>query len=146
MVSRTPRQHARRGREVRADEEGFTIIEILVAMLLLTLVLTGTMAIQVVTMRAQQDSQTTSTASMIAQARLERFYAQPYTKISTSPESPDCFDYSGIELSSCSAATKFFTRTSTMSSTGSGYKLAVTVSWPTVNGQLTVEMQGARTP
>lgn len=66
---------------VRAREEGMTLIELLVALLVLGVVMSGVVAVTISTMRVTVINDTRTVASNIAQAEVERVRALPFEQL-----------------------------------------------------------------
>ena len=121
-----------------SKQTGFSMIELLVAIVLLTIVLAGTMALQVTTLRAGRDTKSTTMAVTLAEARIDLFRAIPYANLATVASEITCFDFDGTENPSCPAGV-YFTRQTDVTLTGSTFEIAVTVQWLT--GESTTPMQ-----
>ncbi len=65
----------------RHGSRGFTLIEMMVAVLLIGVGLMGLAALSTTVTRANTQSSSLTTASAIAQERIERFRVEPYTSI-----------------------------------------------------------------
>jgi len=126
---------------------GFTLVEILIAMLLLTVVLAGVLAMQVTALRASGDSRASSSAMVLASSRIEQYRALDYATLAGSlplPVEVTCFGFDTQPDPSCTNA--FFTRTAVVSPTGIGVAIAVTVQWGTKDGGRQFTMTMERTP
>ncbi len=114
-----------------AGEEGFNLIEILMAMLLLCIVLTGTMALQATILRAAGDSRITSSAMVLAQSRIEEFRARDFLTLPGPAILPDYFQFDLTPYNPSTPGTthRFFTRSTTITAVPPAYEIRVRVEW-----------------
>ena len=125
---------------------GFTLVEILVALLLLTIVMTGTLALHLTTIRASSDSRTISAASAVAQSRLESFHSREFTAITLIANEQMCFNYDTTRVGTCTDA-HFFERITNVTANGLNFVCAVEVRWITRSGlQRSVVINAERAP
>jgi len=129
------------GRRKRKRQEGFTLIEIMVAMLLLTILIVGAMATQISTIRTSSDARTSTSAVSIAQSRLEEFRSLPYANLAALGPEIAYFNYD----TSPNLASSFFTRTTTVAQSAEGWLMTVVVQWTAQNPQQ-ITMITERTP
>lgn len=127
----------------QSTDHGFTMVEMLVSILLLTIVMAGTLALQLSAIRSSSTSRMTSSAMTLAQSRLEEFRGARILDLMAAPPAVDidCFGAQGEPLTACSA--QVFTRTTQHVVTGIGLRADVTVQWMTRTGtqQLAVSME-----
>ncbi len=135
---------------------GFTIIEVMIAMLLLSIMMVGMAAMQVTVLRTSASSRQTTMATQIAQSRLEEFRIRPVTLlIPTALASDGCLSYDGVVVA-CAPATTYFTRELGIFSAGgticgqpvigAGLGVQVNVRWTDTNGPQIISLCLERTP
>jgi len=100
---------------------GFTLIEVLVAVFLLTVALLGTAALTTTVIKGNSLSQRSTTATTLAKDKLEELKARSFTSLSGGTDSWNAEGTTG--------GTAYYTRTWTV--TGTDPKtITVTVTWP----------------
>lgn len=135
----------------RAGEAGFTLIEIMVAMLLLSIILAGSMAMQVAVITASANARASAAATSLAQTRIEEFRATRYLSLAAADETA-CFDYDTKLVSTCvpvCTCSTYFQRDTTITAITvptDGFNALVTVSWKTAAGTRQVSFETERTP
>jgi Tfp pilus assembly protein PilV len=136
------------------------MIEFMIALLLLTIVIVGTMSLQFTALRTSTESRYTSSAMTLAQSALEDFRSRRFSGIvcASAPTTYDWFDVNtqvitgcpSSTTNSCTDAAAFFTRSTalapTMVVTVNGCRATVTVSWVTSQGTQQVSQTMDRTP
>ncbi|MCK5798057.1 MAG: prepilin-type N-terminal cleavage/methylation domain-containing protein [Deltaproteobacteria bacterium] len=136
---------------------GFTIIEVMISMLLLSIMMVGMAAMQVTVLRTSASSRQTTMATQIAQSRLEEFRIRPVTLlIPVALASDGCLSYDGFLLPTCPPATTYFTRELGIFSSGgsicgqpvsgAGLGVQVNVRWTDTNGPQIISLCLERTP
>lgn len=119
-----------------SPDGGFTLIEILISMLLLSIVILGTTAMQVVAIRSNQKSAAMLVASTLAQSRIEKFFADPMPAANFQETLGNscnggaencCFKYDG-QPEACSEEF-FFQREVTVTQNGVGFDINVVITW-----------------
>jgi type IV pilus assembly protein PilV len=114
-MKRTVRKPGRRG------QGGFTIIELMIALTILLIGITGILSMQLTSMKATSYSRHATEASVLAEDLMEELRTLPITDVVNGSETVDAqgnFDAQGI-----------FTRTWTVATAGTLVTVTVTVSW-----------------
>ncbi|MBW2735072.1 MAG: prepilin-type N-terminal cleavage/methylation domain-containing protein [Deltaproteobacteria bacterium] len=75
------------------SEGGFTMVEMLVALVLVTIVLSGTLAMQVAVMQGNRKARQTSAAVALAQRHVEDFHISDYSTLAASGAATTCYSY-----------------------------------------------------
>lgn len=118
----------------RGSQAGFTMIELMIAVLLTTIAMSGIIALFLSQNRASGVSRHTSEASALAQDKLEKLRT-----MSTATAGSDTVDPQGN-----AGSANLYTRTWTVTA-GTGYSdLSVTVTWQETNGSRTITVYGRR--
>ncbi len=99
-------------------QEGIGIVEFMVALLLLTIVVAGSMALQLTSLKTTSDSRISSAATVLAQSAIEAARGMSWTQLSavcvaTPTTSVQCFDFN----TAAQPCPSFFQRTTSLSST-----------------------------
>jgi Tfp pilus assembly protein PilV len=116
------------------------MVEFMIALVLLSIIMLGSMSLQFTSLRTSTDARFTSAAVTVAQSRLEEIRSMSWTLLSASCAGTTCrcFDGStrpvGSEGPAPCTCTSPFTRTTSLSATGGGCRAVVTVSWATSTG------------
>ncbi len=119
----------------RAPEAGFTMIEVMIAMVLTAVAIMGIIALYITQTKASNFSRHSTEAAMLAQDKVER--------IRTGSGSAGMLT-TDTAVNERGSASGIFTRTTTMSSaTGNYWDMKVTVTWSD-DGQLHTITQYAR--
>ena len=120
----------------RGSQSGFTMVELMIAVLLSAIAMSGIIALFLSQNRASGVSRHTSEASALAQDKLEKLRT-----MSTATGSSDTVDAQGN-----AGSANMYTRTWTVSAgSGSGYSdLRVDVQWQETNGTRTLTVYGRR--
>jgi Tfp pilus assembly protein PilX len=130
------------------------MLEVLIAMLLLSIMMLGMAAMQVTVLRTSASSRQMTMATQIAQSRLEEFRTLPFAALPAPQVITDeaCFGYvdsKPISLAPCAAATTYFTRKLGIVGTGgvacgqvvmSNLGIQVDVTWTDTEGLQTVSL------
>lgn len=115
------------------NEKGFTLIEILVAIMLLAVALMGMTSVTAMVIKGNSLSKTMTTATTLAKDKMEEFKNTSYADLATVP-SPDYVTAGGAVQSSASGT--YYKRISTLLSdspdTGMT-SIEVKVEWPQQN-------------
>lgn len=148
------RKTPRRG----AKSAGFTILEVLIAMLLLSIMMIGMAAMQVTVLRTSASSRQMTMATQIAQSRLEEFRTLPFTMLPApaAMAAEACFDYTNsvpVSLAPCAVGTYFTRRLGIVAAGGlvcgqtvaTGVGIQVDVDWIDTDGTQTVSLCLERT-
>ena len=120
----------------RGSQAGFTMIELMIAVLLTAIAMSGIIALFLSQNRASGVSRHTSEASALAQDKLEKLRT-----MSTATAGSDTVDAQGN-----AGSANLYTRTWTVSAgSGSGYSdVYVKVQWEETGGSRKVEVYGRR--
>lgn len=117
----------------RRSESGFTMIEVMIAILLTVIAVIGMMALFRVETRASAVSRRTTEAAVLAQDKIEELRTLA-TPTSGADSSIDALGQPG----------GLFSRTWTVTPSGTNYVINVNVSWSDDGVSRTVEMNGQR--
>ena len=124
-------------RQSQVNEAGFTIIEVLVAMVLFAVMMAGLAAMQVTIFQSTTNSRLTAMAIAVGQSRLEEFRTQPYAGITTASRAANgCFDFDG-NTATCSSSSDFFQRYITIADSGTSLCGTTTIT----GKQILIEME-----
>ena len=128
-------------------QEGFTMVEILVSLLLLTIVMAGTLSLQLAAMRASHESRAVSTAMMLGQRSMERFRAErcDTTSCPVPTTAIECFDRAG-QGAVCGSTGVVYTSTTVYAATANGVRADVTVQWDSREGAQQLALSTERWP
>lgn len=108
---------------ITGRNHGFTLIEVIVAILLLTVALLGLVSLTTMAIKGNAFNKTSSTATTLAKDKMEELKSMAYTAIPAGPTT-DNWAADGITAGS------YFTRTWS-ATLGTGTKtITITVSWP----------------
>lgn len=110
---------------------GFTLIEVMVAMLFLSFIVQGLAMVALHAQRSGIHSRRLTTANILAEQAMERYRNTDYDNLATFDGQQVCFDGNMVSLG-CGASTKIFTETTTVtvdSPIANTSKVDVTVSW-----------------
>jgi len=129
---------------VNRDTDGFTLVEILISMLLLTVLLAGSLAMQVTAVRASGDSRKSAAATALAESRIEEFRSADYGNLVTVVDDVDCFDIEMQEDTGCTGP--FYTRTTNITNAVGGLHINVAVQWGSAEGPSQISLETERTP
>ena len=127
----------------RRNDEGFGMVELLIAFLLLTIVLAGSLAMQIRVSAGNQESRVVSVAASLAQQAIEEFNAAGFTSLAAGAVT-DRFTYTGQKL--VPAVGGFYQRNATVSLVGTSYIVDVQVYWPPYDATAMISMRGERAP
>lgn len=122
----------------RGSQAGFTMIELMIAVLLTTIAMSGIIALFMSQNRASGVSRHTSEASALAVDKLEKLRTMSTLSAGSSTETVDAQGNIGSGY--------LYTRTWVVSAgSGSGYSdINVTIQWEETNGTRTVQVLGRR--
>ena len=133
MDQRVSRRPARRG------ERGFTVVEVLIAMLVLVIGFAGILSLQLTAMRATSFSRHATEASVLAEDKMEELRTIP---VATLANGNDTVDARGVP-----DALGLFTRAWTITTGGATTAVTVAVSWDEQGSEpYTISMSTLRTP
>jgi len=123
---------ARAGKRVRRDAgSGFTMVEVMVALLVTAIAIIGILALYMTQTRASSYSRHTSEASVLATDGLEKLRTMTVPVGGTESQITETGASGGI-----------FTRTSTVTGAGTPYDVRVQVSWEENGANRTVTVWG----
>lgn len=108
-------------RSTRRGEQGFTLIEVLIALLILLVGVAGVLTIQLVTMRSTGLSRHATEASFVGEKKMEELRTVPAISLTSGTDTVDAqgnADPQGL-----------FSRTWTIGSSGSLTSITVEVEW-----------------
>ncbi|EKD35206.1 MAG: hypothetical protein ACD_75C02002G0001 [uncultured bacterium] len=124
-----------------SGQKGFTLIEIIIAILLLAVALMGLASVTTTVIKANSSSQTLTTATTLAKDKMEEQKAANFTALPTAG-SPDYATADGQVQASASGS--YYTRTWGVAGTDP-MTITVTVIWPTNQTvQRTVQLKTIR--
>ncbi len=124
-------------RSDRGPEHGFTMIEVMVAILLTALTVIGVLGLYRIESRASSFSRRETEAAVLAQDKLEELRTAPTTAL-TSGSDPSGVPWDYVTNS------QIFTRSWTITETAEAYEITVTVSWSDDGVSRSVEVVGKR--
>lgn len=107
----------------RRGQEGFTLIEILIALLILITGIAGVLTLQMVSVRATNFSRHATEAAVLGEEKLEELRVVPVASITNGTET---VDEQGVVDASGDG---FYTRTWTITDNGDSIDIVMVVSW-----------------
>lgn len=114
-----------RGQRRRVTQAGFTIIEVLIALLILLIGIAGILSLQMTSLRATGFSRHATEASVVGEMKMEDLVAMPAAAIAAGS---DLVDSRGQSDPNCDPACNY-TRDWTIDWTGSTASVLVRVTW-----------------
>ena len=108
---------------------GFTLLEIVIAILILTIALLGLASLTSTIIKGNASNKTLTIATTLAKDKLEELRSLPLPE-STIPSDYTGIDYWGANLDAATSTNAYFTRSWTASGTDP-ITITVTVTWPT---------------
>ncbi len=125
-----------------SGQTGFTMIEIVIAMLMLGVALLGLASVTTTAIRGNSFSQTMTMASTLAKDRMEELKATDYAHLATGTT----VDYATSDGSVSGSSTgALYTRTKTIGAEANNMKtVSVTVAWNWLNTNHTVTLNTLR--
>ncbi len=111
------------------QSRGFTLLEIVVAILILTIALLGLASLTSTIINGNFFNRTLTVATTLAKDKLEELKSRPLTG-TTIPSAYSGTDYRGANMETATSTNAYFTRTWSASGTDP-VTITVTVTWPT---------------
>jgi len=115
------------------QSRGFTLLEIVVAILILTIALLGLASLTSTIINGNFFNRTLTVATTLAKDKLEELKSRPLTGTGSGATIPSAYsgtDYRGANLETATSTNAYFTRTWNASGTDP-VTITVTVTWPT---------------
>ena len=128
------------GNQSMRNRAGFTLIEILIAILLLVVALVGMASVTTMVIKGNAFSRTTTTATTLARDKMESIKNTSYAALAAG-QSTDYATVGGTVQTSSSGA--YFSRTSTVTADAPAANMktvVVTVNWPQPNPTFNVTL------
>lgn len=107
----------------RRGERGFTVIEVLIALLILLVGMAGILSLQMTSVQATAFSRHATEASVLAEDKMEWLRTQPLTTLATGAE-PDPVDSRGVPDPNA-----LYQRSWVVTPAATGVNIQVTVTW-----------------
>lgn len=120
------RMHADRSLRGKVDNGGFTLIEVMVALLLLLIGVAGVLSLQMVSVKATGFSRHATEATILAEDKMEELMtiSPALLDCATVADCTDTVDSDGVD-----SATGFYVRTWVVALQGVMIRVTVTVNW-----------------
>ncbi len=122
----------------RTDETGFTLLEIIVAIVLITVALIGLASVTTTVINGNQFNKTLSLATTLAKDKMEELKSMPFASLPSAAAT----DYAtGEGVTQAGSSGSLFTRTWTVTGSANLKTITVTVTW---TPSRTVQLQTLR--